>query len=123
MLYLFFIFLILWGLCLDYLLPASFNSFKMLILDALSIDIVFFVLFIRLYLGWSYILNRLLSASIFYEESGWYDGQIWIKKTSYLVKDRLIGTYYILPIIYRLKVFCLFIILIFSIEYLIYGLL
>jgi len=58
---------------------------------------------IRLYLGWSYILSRLFSATIFYEESGWYDGQIWIKTSEMLMKDRLIGTYYVLPLLQRIK--------------------
>jgi len=29
--------------------------------------------------GWSYVGDRLLSAVIPYEESGWYDGQMWVK--------------------------------------------
>lgn len=59
---------------------------------------------IRLYLGWSYILDRLLSATVFYEESGWYDGQIWIKTPEILTKDRLIGTYYVAPLLQRIKI-------------------
>ena len=57
----------------------------------------------RLYLGWSYVVYRLFSATIFYEESGWYDGQIWIKTPEMLTKDRLIGTYYVLPLLQRIK--------------------
>ena len=69
------------------------------------------LILIRLYLGWSYILDRLLSATVFYEESGWYDGQIWIKTSEILTKDRLIATYYVLPLLQRIKYtfFCLFI--------------
>jgi hypothetical protein len=59
---------------------------------------------IRLYLGWSYILKRLLSATVFYEESGWYDGQLWIKPSSILIQDRLVGIYQVMPIIRTLKV-------------------
>ena len=29
--------------------------------------------------GWSYVGDRLLSAVIPYEETGWYDGQMWVK--------------------------------------------
>lgn len=61
------------------------------------------LILIRLYLGWSYILDRLLSATVFYEESGWYDGQIWIKTPEILTKDRLIGTYYVAPLLQRIK--------------------
>jgi Conserved in the green lineage and diatoms 27 len=57
----------------------------------------------RLYLGWSYISERLVSPTIFYEESGWYDGQTWKKPEEVLTRDRLIFTYEIKPIIRRLK--------------------
>jgi hypothetical protein len=40
---------------------------------------------------------------ITYEESGWYDGQTWIKSKEMLVQDRLIGTYELLPKIEKLK--------------------
>jgi hypothetical protein len=29
--------------------------------------------------GWSYVGDRLLSAVVPYEETGWYDGQMWVK--------------------------------------------
>nr|YP_010903294.1 hypothetical protein REP76_pgp083 [Hypnea cornuta]WCH55747.1 hypothetical protein [Hypnea cornuta] len=77
----------------------------------LSVDLIFVLLFTRLYLGWSYIVKRLLSATVFYEESGWYDGQIWIKTADILTKDRLIGLYQINPYITRIKYslfFCIF---------------
>lgn len=61
------------------------------------------IVLIRLYLGWAYIVSRLFSSSIFYEESGWYDGQIWIKTPEMLTKDRLIGTYYVVPLLRRIK--------------------
>ncbi len=58
----------------------------------------------RLYLGWSYIRDRLFSPVIFYEESGWYDGQTWTKPESVLMRDRLIVSYEIKPIIQRLQI-------------------
>lgn len=57
----------------------------------------------RLYLGWSYIRDRLMSPIIFYEESGWYDGQTWMKPQEVLTRDRLIVSYSIKPIISRLQ--------------------
>jgi len=45
---------------------------------------------VRLYLGW-YMCDRLISPTIFYEESGWYDGQTWTKPSEVL--QRLIVTY------------------------------
>lgn len=97
------------------------NIYKLIILNCLICDIILFLLFIRLYLGWSYIMKRLLSATIFYEESGWYDGQVWIKTSDYLMKDRLVGLYQIMPLINRLK--CTFVITAFAFlcEYLVYN--
>ncbi|GAB1538949.1 CGLD27 family protein [Scytonema sp. NUACC21] len=59
---------------------------------------------VRLYLGWSYIRDRLMSPIIFYEESGWYDGQTWTKPHEVLTRDRLIVTYSIKPILQRLQI-------------------
>nr|YP_009313318.1 Hypothetical protein ycf36 [Dichotomaria marginata]SCW21572.1 Hypothetical protein ycf36 [Dichotomaria marginata] len=65
--------------------------------------IVIEILLIRLYLGWSYIFKRLSSASIFYEESGWYDGQLWVKSADVLTQDRLVSLYQVEPLIKRIK--------------------
>lgn len=73
------------------------------IVQAFLITLILSLVVIRLYLGWSYIARRLFSATIFYEESGWYDGQIWIKTSAMLTKDRLIAMYYVLPLLSRIK--------------------
>lgn len=57
----------------------------------------------RLYLGWLYIRDRLNSEKVIYEESGWYDGQVWPKPPEVLTRDRLIATYQVEPIIQRLQ--------------------
>jgi len=51
---------------LKYILLSFFSS--------LSIPLL---ISIRLYLGWNHIFKRLTSEKVEYEESGWYDGQIW----------------------------------------------
>ncbi|KAM3299551.1 hypothetical protein ACQJBY_040845 [Aegilops geniculata] len=48
---------------------------------------------VRMYLGWAYVGNRLLSATVEYEETGWYDGQIWVKTPEVLARDRLLGSF------------------------------
>jgi hypothetical protein len=58
---------------------------------------------LRLYLGWGYICDRLSSETIFYEESGWYDGQTWTKPAELLQRDRLIVSYQVQPILQRLR--------------------
>ena len=62
---------------------------------------------LRLYLAWKYIYKRLMNATITYEESGWYDGQTWVKTNMILQKDILVGTYEVLPIINRLRLIIL----------------
>ncbi|XP_076886339.1 protein CONSERVED IN THE GREEN LINEAGE AND DIATOMS 27, chloroplastic-like [Bidens hawaiensis] len=58
---------------------------------------------LRIYLGWTYVGDRLLSAVIPYEESGWYDGQMWVKPPEILARDRLLGSYKVKPVIKLLK--------------------
>jgi Conserved in the green lineage and diatoms 27 len=58
---------------------------------------------IRLYLGWIYVKNRLYGETVFYEESGWYDGQTWLKTPEILTRDRLLVSYEIQPILQRIK--------------------
>ena len=57
----------------------------------------------RIYLGWQYVKDRLKSDRIFYEESGWYDGQTWLKPTAMIDRDRLVVSYEIEPILTRLQ--------------------
>lgn len=58
---------------------------------------------LRLYLGWCYVRDRLTKPTVFYEESGWYDGQCWDKPPEILTRDRLIVTYQVQPILQRLN--------------------
>ena len=66
---------------------------------------MFFVLLAlaRLYLGWAYVSSRLADATVVYEESGWYDGQVWTKPTEVLVRDRLVVSYQIQPLLTRMQ--------------------
>ena len=57
----------------------------------------------RMLLGWYYIRDRLNAEQIFYEESGWYDGQTWDKPPEVLTRDRLIVSYQIEPVLKRLQ--------------------
>lgn len=61
------------------------------------------VLVLRLYLGYSHVGSRLLSASVEYEETGWYDGQVWVKSPAMLMRDRLLGIYQVKPTLEKLK--------------------
>ncbi|XP_031489355.1 uncharacterized protein ycf36 [Nymphaea colorata] len=71
---------------------------------AVSAGILFDTLLVlRMYLGWAYVGNRLLSATVEYEETGWYDGQVWVKSPEVLARDRLLGSYAVKPVLNRVK--------------------
>jgi len=57
---------------------------------------------IRLYLGWNHIFKRLTSEKVEYEESGWYDGQIWEKPLVLKEKESLIASIEVKPILRNL---------------------
>nr|YP_010471100.1 hypothetical protein N4M48_pgp092 [Synarthrophyton patena]UVF62929.1 hypothetical protein [Synarthrophyton patena] len=92
-------------------------------IESIFITFSLILVLVRLYLGWSYVFNRLLSATIFYEESGWYDGQIWTKTAEMLTKDRLIGLYCVLPVLQRIKYTFAILALVVIVEFCVYSLL
>ena len=57
---------------------------------------------IRLYLGWNHVFKRLNSEKVEYEESGWYDGQVWIKPLVLKEKESLIASIEVKPILKNL---------------------
>ena len=57
---------------------------------------------IRLYLGWNHVFKRLNSEKVEYEESGWYDGKIWIKPVNLKEKESLIALIEVKPILKNL---------------------
>ena len=76
---------------LKYILISFFSS--------LSIPLL---ISIRLYLGWNHIFNRLISEKVEYEESGWYDGQVWEKPLVLKEKESLIASIEVKPILKNL---------------------
>nr|WDB00679.1 hypothetical protein CVCH_165 [Cavernulicola chilensis] len=98
---------ILTGILMNQIIFESFSIFKSpisyILVSTITTNVIINVILIHIYLGWSYISKRLISATVIYEESGWYDGQIWIKPSNILTKDRLINNYEIIPILLRVK--------------------
>ena len=76
---------------LRYILLSLFSS--------LSIPLL---ISIRLYLGWNHIFKRLTSEKVEYEESGWYDGQVWEKPLVLREKEILIASIEVKPILRNL---------------------
>ncbi|NER80976.1 MAG: CGLD27 family protein [Leptolyngbya sp. SIO1D8] len=57
----------------------------------------------QLYVGWLHVGHRLQQEEVPYEESGWYDGQVWQKPEDVLNRDRLIMMYEVQPILKRVR--------------------
>ncbi|MEO0541392.1 MAG: CGLD27 family protein [Cyanobacteria bacterium P01_A01_bin.105] len=58
---------------------------------------------VQLYVGWRHVGERLRQSEVPYEESGWYDGQVWVKPEDVANRDRLLAEYQVSPIIRRLQ--------------------
>ena len=76
---------------LKYVLLSFFSSLSIPLLISL-----------RLYIGWNHVFKRLTSERIEYEESGWYDGQVWIKPLVLKEKESLIASIEVKPILKNL---------------------
>ena len=76
---------------LKYILISFFSSLSIPLLISL-----------RLYLGWNHVFKRLNSESVEYEESGWYDGQVWIKPLVLKERESLIASNEVKPILKNL---------------------
>ncbi|WP_069791964.1 CGLD27 family protein [Cyanobacterium sp. IPPAS B-1200] len=83
--------------------PPDEQTFPFLIASALGSSLFVAFVLIRLYLGWKYIGDRLKKTKIVYEESSWYDGQVWEKPLEIYNRDRLIFNYQVEPVLKRLE--------------------
>ena len=89
---------------LKYILLSFFSS--------LSIPLL---IIIRLYLGWKHVFKRLTSERVEYEESGWYDGQVWMKPLVLREKESLIATVEVKPILNNLiQIFSIILVIVLS---------
>ena len=61
------------------------------------------LLLVRQWLGWRYVHRRLVSERVEYEESGWYDGQVWEKPLAWRQQDLLVAQHQVQPVLLRLK--------------------
>lgn len=58
---------------------------------------------LQLYVGWAHVGGRLRQSTVPYEESGWYDGQLWVKPEEVSNRDRLIVDYEVQPVLQRIR--------------------
>ncbi len=94
----FFIFLIISSGSI-YFKKSILKYFLLSFFSSLSIPLL---ISIRLYLGWNHVFKRLTSERVEYEESGWYDGQVWIKPLVLKEKESLIASIEVKPILNNL---------------------
>ena len=78
------------------------SIFKYTLLSFFSSLSIPLLISIRLYLGWNHIFKRLTSEKVEYEESGWYDGQVWEKPLALKEKETLIASIEVKPILNNL---------------------
>ena len=78
------------------------SLFKYILLSFFSSLSIPLLISIRLYLGWNHVFKRLTSEKVEYEESGWYDGQVWIKPVVLKEKESLIASIEVKPILKNL---------------------
>ena len=78
------------------------STIKYILLSLISSLSIPLLLTIKLYLGWNHVFKRLNSEKVEYEESGWYDGQVWTKPTNLKVKESLIASKEVKPILKNL---------------------
>ena len=75
---------------------------KYILLSFFSSLSIPFLISLRLYLGWNHVFKRLNSESVEYEESGWYDGQVWVKPLVLKERESLIASNEVKPILKNL---------------------
>tara|TARA_Y100000991_G_scaffold91843_1_gene69332 strand:+ start:468 stop:989 length:522 start_codon:yes stop_codon:yes gene_type:complete len=78
------------------------SLFKYVLLSFFSSLSIPLLISIRLYLGWNHVFKRLTSEKVEYEESGWYDGQVWIKPLVLKERESLIALIEVRPILKNL---------------------
>ena len=78
------------------------SIFRYILLSFFSSLSIPLLISIRLYLGWNHVFKRLTSEIVEYEESGWYDGQVWTKPIVLKEKESLIASIEVKPILKNL---------------------
>lgn len=99
-----------WLLAMPFTLLIASGSWSLrhrpmaLVMSAAVVAILLpILLLMRQWLGWRSIHQRLTSERVEYEESGWYDGQVWEKPLSWRQQDLLVAQHQVRPVLNRLK--------------------
>jgi hypothetical protein len=84
-------------------LPLRHDPPKLLLAAAAASLTLPLLLLLRQWLGWTYVQRRLLAERVEYEESGWYDGQVWEKPLTWRQQDLLVARHQVGPVLGRLR--------------------
>ena len=103
--------------------PPEDALFIFILSSSLGSALFVAVTLIRLYLGWSYIGDRLTKTKITYEESSWYDGQVWEKPVEFYYRDQLIFKHQVAPMIKRIQKAALLLVILMASDTVVFTLL
>ncbi|KEF41243.1 MAG: hypothetical protein ER33_12440 [Cyanobium sp. CACIAM 14] len=84
-------------------IPLNHDPPRLAIAAAAAALLLPLFLLLRQWLGWTYVHRRLLAERVEYEESGWYDGQVWEKPISWRQQDLLVARHQVQPVLARLR--------------------
>ena len=83
--------------------PLRHDLPRLAVAAAVATLVVPLLLLVRQWLGWTTVLQRLLAERVEYEESGWYDGQVWEKPLAWRQQDLLVAQHQVQPVLRRLQ--------------------
>ncbi|QPN59179.1 CGLD27 family protein [Synechococcus sp. CBW1002] len=83
--------------------PLRHDPPRLILSGLVAAVVVPLLLLLRQWLGWTYVHKRLLSERVEYEESGWYDGQVWEKPLAWRSQDLLVSKHQVRPVLRRLQ--------------------
>jgi len=102
--------LLSWLLVLPIALLVASGSFtlrhdplRLVLAAATAAGLLPLLLLSRQWLGWAYVRRRLVAETVEYEESGWYDGQVWEKPIAWRQQDLLVARFQVEPVMTRLR--------------------
>lgn len=84
-------------------IPLRHDPHRLVIAAAAAAVLLPLLLLLRQWLGWTYVQQRLVSERVEYEESGWYDGQVWEKPITWRQQDLLVARHQVQPVLGRLN--------------------
>jgi len=83
--------------------PLRHNLPRLVVAGAVAGLVVPLLMLLRQWLGWTNLQKRLMATAVDYEESGWYDGQVWEKPLAWREQDLLVATHEVKPVLERLQ--------------------